>query len=176
MTLTRKLYSISGHLSAVFLAGIGVLILAQVGARFMGSQIPSADDFAAWCMAASVFLALPSTFLRGDHIRVTLLFGSVSPKLRFVMDVLSTVIAIVLLGWGVWYVGEYVYESYVYHDVSQGIIAVPLWIPQCAMLVGMSLMLMAFIERLVSLFYGDDILEVSEDPALVSDEPSPHQD
>lgn len=165
MVMTQKIYKLSGFLSAAFLAGIGVLILAQVAARLFGSQIPSADDFAAWSMAASVFLALPSTFLSGGHIRVTLLFGAVSPNVQKGMDLISTIIAIALLAWGTWYVSEYVYESYAYHDVSQGIIAVPLWIPQAAMMLGIGLMLIALVERLISLVQGNDIMQAAEDAA-----------
>lgn len=166
MVMTQRIYKLSGILSAAFLAGIGVLILAQIAARSFGSQIPSADDFAAWSMAASVFLALPSTFLSGGHIRVTLLFGSVKPQFQKAMDVFSTLVAISLMAWCTWYVAEYVYESYTYHDVSQGIIAVPLWIPQTAMVIGMALMLIAFVERLISLLRGNDIMQAAEDAAL----------
>jgi len=164
MPFTRKLYQLSGILSAIFLAGIGILIISQIIARLLGTQIPSANDFASWAMAGAVFLALPSTFLKGGHIRVTLALTAFGKKAEKVMDVISTLVAIAVLAWGTWFIGEYVYESYTYHDVSQGIIAVPLWIPQTAMLIGMILMLTALIERLYSLICGDDILEsASED-------------
>ena len=151
MNLTQNIYRLSGLLAAAFLAGISLLIVAQIVARAFGAQIRSADDFAAWSMAAAIFLALPSTLIRGDHIRVTLIFGAVSNKIQRIMDIASTVIAVGIIGWGTWFVGEYVYESYIYHDVSQGIVAVPLWIPQSVMLIGMFLMEVAFIERFVKL-------------------------
>jgi len=140
----------------MFLAGIGLLILAQIITRLGGSQIPSADDFAAWSMAASVFLALPATFMANGHIRVTIIFNAFGPKVTRVLDLISTVVAVSILAWATWFVGEYVYESYIYHDVSQGIIAVPLWIPQCAMLVGVLLMTVALIEHLITLITGGD--------------------
>ena len=71
MMLTRHLFNFCGALAALSLLGIAVLILSQIGLRLMGSQIPSADDFAAWGLSASIFLALPATLIRGDHIRVT---------------------------------------------------------------------------------------------------------
>ena len=156
MKFIHTLYRLSAVLSAMFLAGIGLLILAQIVTRLAGSQIPSADDFAAWSMAASVFLALPATFMANGHIRVTIIFNAFGPVVKRVLDVISTVIAVAVLAWGTWYVGEYVYESYIYHDVSQGIVAVPLWIPQCAMLVGVLLMTVALIEHLITLITGGE--------------------
>ncbi len=169
MSITTFIYKLSGYFSAAFLAGIGVLILAQIVARLLGTQIPSADDFAAWSMAAAVFLALPQTFLSGGHIRVTLLFGSVPDRLRRLMDVFATVVAIATLSWSTWYGAEYAYESYVYHDVSQGIIAVPLWIPQISMVLGLLLMTVALTERLFSVLCGKDIM-INPDEDLVGQE------
>lgn len=157
MTLLHSLYRLSGALSACFLAGIAVLILAQIVARLAGTQIPSADDFAAWSMAGAVFLALPATFTADEHIRVTILFRAFGPAMERVLDGVSTVIAIGILSWGTYYIGEYVYESYIYHDVSQGIIAVPLWIPQLAMVFGMLLMTLAMIEHFYLLITGGNI-------------------
>jgi TRAP-type C4-dicarboxylate transport system permease small subunit len=117
-------------------------------------------------MAGAVFLALPSTFLKGGHIRVTLILTSFGKTAERVMDFISTLIAIAILAWGTWFIAEYVYESYTYNDVSQGILAVPLWIPQCTMLLGMVLMLTAFIERLFSLINGSDILEQSSETII----------
>ena len=159
MALTKRLYQFSGGLAAIFLAGIGLLIIAQIVARLVGTQIPSADDFAAWSMAAAVFLALPSTFLNGGHIRVTLIFSAVSDPVRHVLDILSTLFTLGLMVWATWFVAEHVYESYKYHEVSQGIIAVPLWIPQLSMLFGMALMLLAMFERFIALLRGTDIIE-----------------
>ncbi|RVU84612.1 TRAP transporter small permease [Leucothrix sargassi] len=167
MKLTQKLFRLSATLSAIFLAGIGILIIAQIIARIMGTQIPSADDFAAWSMAASVFLALPATFMANGHIRVTIIFKAFGDKVTRVLDLISTVFAIGILAWGTWFIGEYVYESYIYDDLSQGIIAVPLWIPQCAMLVGVFLMTLALLEHLYMLVTGQDTFP---DEALIPSE------
>lgn len=163
MSITTFIYKLSSYLSAAFLAGVGVIILAQIVARLLGTHIPSADDFAAWSMAAAVFLALPQTFLSGGHIRVTLLFGAAPDRLRQFMDLLATLISIAALSWSTWYGAEYAYESYIYHDVSQGIIAVPLWIPQISMVLGLLLMTLALTERFISLLRGKDIMTPSDE-------------
>jgi len=78
-----KLYLASGWLAAFFLFMIGLLVLAQVFGRLVDFLIPSADDFARLCLAASSFLALAFTLRRGGHIRVNLLIDRVEHLYRF---------------------------------------------------------------------------------------------
>ena len=155
--LTNGLFRASGAAAVVFLVLIGAIIIAQVGARLLGHQIPSANDFSAWCMGASLFLALPDTLRAEEHIRVSLLLDRAGPKLSRTMDVLSTLIGSGALIWGSWHMVSYTYMSWQYHDVSQGIIAFPLWIPQSAVALGLVLFLLAMVERLIRLCLGIDL-------------------
>lgn len=139
---------------------IVALILAQIAARLMGMQIKSADDFAGWLLAASMFLALPMTLNRGDHIRVSVVSDLLPPGARRALDVIATLIGTAALLWGAWFVLSFVRESWAYHDVSGGLLAVPLWIPQLSMAVGIVLFAVAMIERLVRRLRG---LPVADD-------------
>ncbi|MFW2589845.1 TRAP transporter small permease [Sagittula sp. SSi028] len=154
MVLTRHLFNICGALAALSLLGIAALILAQIGLRLMGSQIPSADDFAAWGLSASIFLGLPAALVHGDHIRVTSLRQLLPAKLGHIADILASGFATAMMGWVAWAIFAYVEESWVYNDVSQGIVAVPLWIPQSGMLVGSVLFAIALAERTLRLILG----------------------
>ncbi|SNT73761.1 TRAP transporter small permease [Paracoccus seriniphilus] len=164
MVLTRHLFNFCGALAALSLVGIAVLILAQIVLRLMGSQIPSADDFAAWGLSASIFLALPTALTHGDHIRVTSLRQLMPQGMGHVADVLAAGFATILMGWVAWAIFGYVHESWSYDDVSQGIVAVPLWIPQSAMAFGAILFAIAFAEGTLRLILGlpverDDVAE-----------------
>ncbi|MBU2957714.1 TRAP transporter small permease [Paracoccus sp. 1_MG-2023] len=164
MVLTRHLFNFCGALAALSLVGIAVLILAQIVLRLMGSQIPSADDFAAWGLSASIFLALPAALTHGDHIRVTSLRNLMPAGPGRVADILASGFATVLMAWAAWAIFAYVHESWAYDDVSQGIVAVPLWIPQSAMAFGAILFALAFAERTLRLIMGlpverDDVAE-----------------
>jgi len=118
----------------VSIAGI---VLAQIASRMLGSSIPSTDDFAAWAMAGAVFLALPSAFFYGKHIKVTLVIDRLNMRVRqvFIRGIYATTLVVFVAA--TWYASIYVYESYIYGDTSQGIVAIPLWIPQILMLAGM---------------------------------------
>lgn len=154
MLLTRHIFNFCGALAALSLLGIAILILSQIGLRLMGSQIPSADDFAAWGLSASIFLALPAALARGDHIRVTSLRQLMPDRLGHFADILAAGFATVMMGWVAWAIFGYVQESWTYHEVSQGVIAVPLWVPQMPMALGSVLFALAFGERTVRLILG----------------------
>ena len=66
------LYTASGALAALCLAGIAVLMLAQAIGREFGILIRGSDDITAWLCAASAFLALGHTFRHGELVRVGL--------------------------------------------------------------------------------------------------------
>jgi len=144
----------SGALAALFLALIGALIAAQIVARLAGLQIPASDDFAAWSMAASIFLALPYAMLRGDHIRVTLLLHVLPARSQRGYEVLATLVGAALAAWAAWHTAQFVYESYAYDEVSQGMLAVPLWIPQVCMPIGLTLLTAMMLRRLAIVLRG----------------------
>ena len=66
------LYTASGVLAAVALAGTCVVMLLQVAGRELGVLFRGADDITAWLCAASAFLALGHTFRKGELVRMTL--------------------------------------------------------------------------------------------------------
>ncbi len=154
MALSRWIYQGCGALAAFTLCLIAVLIVVQIVLRLLGHQIPSADDFAAWALSASIFLALPMALMHGDHIRVTSVRALVPEPYGRGVDILACLIAIAMLVWGSVALFDFVQDSYRYNDVSQGLVAVPLWIPQIAMVAGSILFSIAMIERLVRLVLG----------------------
>ncbi|MEG2629310.1 MAG: TRAP transporter small permease, partial [Comamonas sp.] len=95
--------------------------------------MPAADDFAAWSMAATVFLSLPYTLRQGAHIRVTLALQVLPPRAKQLCEVLSTVAALVLVGWAAKHCTLFVHESFVGNELSQGMVILPMWVPQLSM-------------------------------------------
>jgi len=151
MAFSSLIYKTCGALAAAMLCGIAALILTQIFLRAIGHQIPSADDFAAWALCASIFLALPSTLMSGGHIRVTSLRNLIKGPFGRVMDITASLIALVMLAWGSVALASFVWGSYRYNDVSHGLVAVPLWIPQITMVIGSALFSLAFAERVIRL-------------------------
>ncbi|MGE8502133.1 TRAP-type C4-dicarboxylate transport system permease small subunit [Ectopseudomonas oleovorans] len=154
MSWLRKLYTLSGLLAGLFLILICVLIVAQILARQFGTMIPSTDEFAAYCMAASGFLALPYALMRGAHIRVELLFRILPQRSLFAVEVLGNVVGLLIAAYLAWYCALFVLESYEFKEVSSGLLPIPMWIPQIPMVLGTVILVIAMAERLVLVCRG----------------------
>lgn len=148
MAVLDRLSKVSGAASAIALAAIGLVIAAQIAARLLGQQIPAADDFAAWAMAASAFLALPYAMRHGDHIRVTLVLQFLPKAWERGYELLASAVGTLLAGWAAWHTLQFVYDSWQYDEVAQGLLRVPLWIPQLSMALGLALLALMLADRL----------------------------
>jgi len=100
-------------------------------------------------MAASGFLALAHTLKRGEHIRVTLLLGALHGAARRALEIWALTAASALALLAAWYSCRLSWQSRVYHDISTGNDATPLWIPQLAMAAGTLILLIALVDELV---------------------------
>lgn len=148
MKLIDPLIKAAGAGAALALALIGVVIIAQIIARLIGQQVPAADDFAAWAMAASAFLALPYAMRHGDHIRVTLILQRLPAGLQRGTETLATALGFALAAWAAWHAAVFVHDSWQYDEVAQGLLRVPLWVPQLCMPVGLALLALMLGDRL----------------------------
>ncbi|MEB8434411.1 TRAP transporter small permease [Cocleimonas sp. KMM 6892] len=148
------LYLGSGMLAGLFIILITIMILAQIVGRWFNIIIPSTEDFAGFFLAAATFLALAYTFRMGGHIRITILVHLLKGKVsRFALTATLSVF-ILMIAYGVYYTAAFVYESWSFDELSQGYIAVPLWIPQLGMVIGLLVFLIALIDDLVLLISG----------------------
>lgn len=148
------LYFASAVLAALLLAGIGALILAQIVGRFFGVLVPSANEISGFFLAASTFLGLAYSFRRGAHIRVSLLVSRLPERSRTVATAAATAVATALSGYFTWFTFRLTSESWRYNDLSDGLIGVPLWIPQGAMCLGLAMLTVAALDELVTILRG----------------------
>jgi TRAP-type C4-dicarboxylate transport system permease small subunit len=143
-----RLYTWSGVLAALCVLGICVLMLAQAFARGAGGQIVGADDIVAWLCAAACFLALGHTFRHGELVRVGLWLDRLGARGRRVMEIFALGIAALFVGYMLWAVGNFVYDSWKFKEVAQGMIKVPIWIPQLSFLIGVAILFVAILDEL----------------------------
>ncbi len=149
-----KLYLGSGMLAGFFIILITLMILAQIVGRWFNIVIPSTEDFAGFFLAATTFLALAYTFRMGGHIRVTILVHLLKGKLQRFSLALALLVFIIMIAYGVYYTGVFTYESWSFDELSQGYIAVPLWIPQISMVIGLTIFLIALIDDFILVISG----------------------
>lgn len=150
-----RLYTASGALAAVCLASICVLMLAQAIGREFGLLIRGADDITSWLTAASAFLALGHTFRHGELVRVGLFIDRLPAGSRRVAEVLALSFTVLFVGYMAWAVGKFVYESWKFDELAQGLIRVPIWIPQLSFAIGVLIFLVAVVDELVVVLRGE---------------------
>ncbi|WP_025900084.1 TRAP transporter small permease [Sneathiella glossodoripedis] len=162
----NSLYKGGGLLGAFFILLIAVLVVAQVflnmidrvaGLVFedaIGLTIPSYSDFTGFFLAASSFLALAYTLREGGHIRVTLVLQQLPEKIQHLAEIWCLVFVSAITIFATIYTGFLVHESWVYEDMSSGMVAVPIWIPQSSVLLGLAILSIALIDELITVLRG----------------------
>jgi TRAP-type C4-dicarboxylate transport system permease small subunit len=149
-----SLYWSCGVLAGVFMVGIALCILIALAGTILGVVTRSMDEFAGYCMAASAFLALSYTFHSNEHIRVTLFIHRLHGRTRNRLEIWCHLLGVLLAGFFAWYSVKMVVVSWQINEVSQGLIPVPLWIPQSAMAVGTVVLAVAMLDRLAGHWSG----------------------
>ena len=149
-----RLYLFSGYLAGVFLIAIFGLMMVLSAGRPIGINIPAGDDFISWCMAATAFLGLAHTFRHGEMIRVGLLIDRLSDKVRHYFEIAALLIGLGFIGFFAWNTVVMTWQSWKFHDISQGVIAVPLWIPQLGYSGGLVILFIALVDELIHVGRG----------------------
>ena len=147
--LLDAIYNSAAALAALFLVGVLAMVLLSIIGRQLNIYVPGTDAYAGYLMAASGFLALAHTLKRGDHIRVTLVLGALSPRWRHLLELWALAFATAVAGMIAYYSCKLAWQSHLFNDVSTANDATPLWIPQIAMALGTLVLALAFVDELV---------------------------
>ena len=158
-------YSFLLLLSGVAMVGAFVAIMLNILARLFGWNIPGLDGYAGYAIAAALFLALPATLQRNEHIRATLLLDHVSAGTRGRLETLALLLAAGITSYLAWFAVRLVWVSYSLHDVAPTGDATPLWIPQLAMAAGSVVLLIALADEWWLEWRGQRA-QISSDEAL----------
>jgi TRAP-type C4-dicarboxylate transport system permease small subunit len=150
-----RLYLFSGYLAGLFLIAIFVLMMVLSAGRPLGINIPAGDDFISWCMAATAFLGLAHTFRHGEMIRVGLLIDRLGENVRHYVETAALLIGACFIGFFAWHASVMTWQSWKFSDISQGVIAVPLWIPQLGFSSGLVILFIAFVDEFFHVVRGN---------------------
>jgi len=150
-----RLYLVSGWLAGFFLIAIFVLMMVLSAGRPLGLNVPAGDDIVSWCMAAMAFLGLAHTFRSGELIRVGLLIENLPARTRHAVEVAALLVGCGFVGFFAWHAVRMTYDSWRFNDMAQGVLAVPLWIPQLGYAGGLVILFVAFVDELVHVLRGN---------------------
>ncbi len=148
------LYDAAGYLAAFFVFAIFAVMIGSTAMREFGLRTGGTDDLVAWFCAAGSFLAMAHTFRRGDFVRVGLLLEQLGERARHRFEILSLTVAVVFVGFLAFWAARFVYDSWRFHDMANGLIVIPMWIPQLSFVVGAFLLLVAVLDELVTVARG----------------------
>ncbi|MGJ8529995.1 TRAP transporter small permease [Maritalea sp.] len=161
-TVLDRIYLAAGSLSAICILAICAIVTMQVAfnliTKLLGTQfaytIPSYADFAGFLLAAASFLALSYTLKHDGHIRVTLFRDMIKGPIGHLIEIVTLLICAAGAAFMTYSMFGHLMESIEYSDVSTGIVPIPLWIPQSALLLGLALFALALIDNTVVAIMG----------------------
>jgi len=144
-----RLYAASSWLAGACMVGVFLMVALTIASRFFGFSATGSDAYAGYATAGAGFMALAGTLKHGEHIRVTLLLGTLKGGAHKAAEVLALAAAALLAGFLAFYSVYLVWQSWEINDISVGIDATPMWIPQIPMALGTVIFFIAFCDELV---------------------------
>ena len=94
--------------------------------RFFSVQIPDAYDFGSMLLGILIFWGIAATSYRGTHITVDLIWASVGPRLRRVIDVFATLVLLFVVTVQTWTLFDKVRGTYNDHVLTYDL-GLPTW-------------------------------------------------
>jgi TRAP-type C4-dicarboxylate transport system permease small subunit len=148
-----RFYEACGYIAAAFMVGIGLAIVTQIVGRMRGVTV-DATEAAGLCLAASTFFGLAHTFRRGGHVRINLIVDRLPQRWRHGVEIFNCLLGTGVVSFLAWHVASLALQSREFNDVSPGLLAMPFWIPQTGVAIGIAALAIAFIDELIWLLAG----------------------
>ena len=111
------------------------------------------------------FLGLAHTFRKGEIIRVGLVIEQFTGKPRWMLEMFALGVATAFTLYFSWYAVAMTYDSYRFNDMAQGVLAIPLWIPQLGYSGGLVILSIALIDEMIHVVRGNKPTYEKEPPS-----------
>ena len=140
--LIVRLAKFSMAVAALGVMAMCLLVTGAVVVRYVFDwPVVWVPEIVGYLMVALVFLALGETMLAGRHIRIDLVVGRLPRRLREIVDLLTLVLSVGVAGFFAWHGLNTMLRSLDYgRRDAFGALNLPLWIPQIALPVGLSVL------------------------------------
>lgn len=178
-----NLYRSTLWLSALCLALIALMVGVQLAARILDGalallHLPRTDfvilslaEISGYLLAGASFLALAGTLKAGAHIRVTMVLSALGDRMRRFIEVWAFGFASAAAAYMTGNLARFAWVSFQFHEVSPGVVRVPLAIPQAAMAFGALVLTVALIDEfVVVLRSGHPTFRTAEDAITLGKE------
>jgi TRAP-type C4-dicarboxylate transport system permease small subunit len=177
------LYRLSLYLSAACLAAIGLMVGAQLAGRLidgalhlaglpvLGLVVLSLAEICGYLLAAASFLALAPTLKAGAHIRVTMVLAALGEEKRRYVEIWAFGASTVASAYMTYHLANFAWVSFLFNEVSSGVVRVPLGYPQTAMALGALILTVALVDETWTVIArGRPTFRVTEDAITLGKE------
>lgn len=137
------------------LLSMAILINVDIFSRnVLEKSIISTDELSGYLLVCVVFLGGAYTLRSGSFLRIEMLIGLLSPRARQLLAILYNIVAIALCSILAWQYFRLVMVSYSRKVLAPTLLETPIWIPQLALPIGMSLVIYALLLELWDSCHG----------------------
>jgi TRAP-type C4-dicarboxylate transport system permease small subunit len=157
-TVGRRLERVLGwavNTSAFGAASIVVILMAMVvadifGRKVLNKPVPMSYEVGAFMLVFIVFMGLAYSQRQKAHIRVEILTLRMSPKRRAIMDLVAFTLGILIYGAIFYETFKWSYHSFEIGEYVAGLINIPKWPSQFAVVFGALLLALQFLSDWVN--------------------------
>lgn len=153
-------------LAAFAILLLTIIVVAQILARLAGLTVPGAHEAAEFLLAGAIYLALAYTLVVGGHIRVTLIFDRLGPRTRWWVEIWCHVVSMYMIGYLAIFSILLASDSWQSGQKSEGLAAIPVFIPQIAMAFGVGLLFVRLVDQFVELLQTGTVRQETEQADL----------
>lgn len=155
LRLADGLCAIGAAVAAVAAALLALILIAEVFATsLIGWSQPWVVEYAIFLQCFVLFCGAGWTLRQGGHIRVAILLQALPARAARLLDLLGTAFAIGMIGFATWALWQQLLRTFEFGSTSFYPMGTPLWIPQGMLTLGVTLLLLAFVARLLRLACG----------------------
>lgn len=146
----ERLSEAGGYVAGAVAVLLTVLVAASVIARrLLNAPLLITEEVSGYMVVAIVFLGLAYTMKAEGHIRADIILSHVPVRVRAVLEILATVIALGFAGLllaGSWRLTA---EFYTQGSLSFRYLQTPLWIPGSLLVIGAALLSLQLVAQLL---------------------------
>ena len=144
----RRLMAHSLALCAALILALCAIVLYEIAARYLfGAPTIWAQEISVYLLLACAFFGFAPTMHAGEHIRIDLLVKRLGANARSALELATCLAVAAFAAVAAWGGYETVLQSLRYGRRSLTLLAVPVWIPQLVVPLGMLLLCAAALLR-----------------------------
>ena len=142
-------------LGSVLVLSTIVIVVYSVFMRYV-VNVPQTwtDELVGYFLVSTVMFGVAETLRRNDHITVDLISSKLNTKNRRYVNIWGMTAVIIVSSAMFFSSYQMVRFSYSVNLISDGYVEVPMWIPQCSLLIGYGFLVLSAFNRLVHIYSG----------------------